>query len=177
MGLSSTSEGEETAMAEPWLSTVETLTEVCTAAQIEASARRTKCVQQASKITGKLLLTLVTCGRWSAPKTTVAQLAATAAQVGSRGRTAPALGFSAQARTRTPLVAGEGRRARSPRPPRCAPDTKLQFTKDEGRSCSSAMLRTGFDGAQHERLAFSGLGFPFALSRSKGEWWKRLRPF
>jgi hypothetical protein len=56
-------------------------------------------------------------------------------------------------------------------------DTKLQFTKDEGRSCSSAMLRTGFDGAQHERLAFSGLGFPFALSRSKGEWWKRLRPF
>ena len=68
-------------MAEPWLSTVEKLTEFFSADQIEASARRTKFVQRASKITGKLFLALVTFGRWSAPKTTVAQLAAKAAQL------------------------------------------------------------------------------------------------
>src|SRR3989454_8749191 len=68
-------------MAEPWLSTVTKLTEFFSADQIEASARRTKFVQRASKITGKLFLALVTFGRWSAPKTTVAQLAAKAAQV------------------------------------------------------------------------------------------------
>ena len=49
--------------------------------QIESSARRTKFVQRASKITGKLFLALVTFGRWSAAKTTVAQLAAKAAQL------------------------------------------------------------------------------------------------
>jgi Transposase DDE domain len=81
MGLSSTSEGKETAMAEPWLSTVETLTEFFSADQIEASARRTKFVQRASKITGKLFLALVTFGRWSAARTTVSQLAAKAAQL------------------------------------------------------------------------------------------------
>jgi hypothetical protein len=81
MGLSSINEGEETAMAEPWLSTVEKLTEFFSADQIEASARRTKFVQRASKITGKLFLALVTFGRWSAPKTTVPQLAAKAAQL------------------------------------------------------------------------------------------------
>src|SRR5882672_1185106 len=81
MGLFSTHEGKETAMAEPWLSTVKKLTEFFTADQIEASARRTKFVQRASKITGKLVLALVTFGRWSAPKTTVAQLAAKAAHL------------------------------------------------------------------------------------------------
>jgi hypothetical protein len=81
MGLSSTSEGEETAMAEPWLSTVATLTEFLSPEQIEASARRSKFVQRASKITGKLFLALVTFGRWSLPKTSLAQLAAKAAQV------------------------------------------------------------------------------------------------
>ena len=68
-------------MAEPWLSTVEKLTEFFSTDQIEASARRTKFVQRASKITGKLFLALITFGRWSAPKTTVPQLAAKAAQL------------------------------------------------------------------------------------------------
>src|SRR6266540_5708072 len=81
MGLSSLPTRQETAMAEPWLSTVTKLTEFFSADQIEASARRTKFVQRASKITGKLFLALVTLGRWSAPKTTLAQLAAKAAQV------------------------------------------------------------------------------------------------
>jgi hypothetical protein len=81
MGLSSIDEGKETAMAEPWLSTVAKLTEFFSADQIEASARRTKFVQRASKITGKLFLALVTLGRWSTAKTTVPQLAAKAAQL------------------------------------------------------------------------------------------------
>ena len=68
-------------MAEAWLSTVETLTEFFATDQIEASARRTKFVQRVSKITGKVFLALVTFGRWSTPKTTVAQLAAKAAQL------------------------------------------------------------------------------------------------
>jgi hypothetical protein len=68
-------------MAEPWLSTVAKLTEFFSADQIEASARRTKFVQRTSKITGKLFLALVTFGRWSAPHTTVPQLAAKAAQL------------------------------------------------------------------------------------------------
>jgi hypothetical protein len=72
---------KETAMAELWLSTVERLTEFFTTEQIEASARRTKFVQRASKITGKLFLALVTVGRWSTPKTSLAQLAAKAAQL------------------------------------------------------------------------------------------------
>jgi hypothetical protein len=68
-------------MARPWLSTVEKLTEFFSADQIEASARRTKFVQRASKITGNLFLALVTFGRWSAAKTTVPQLAAKATQL------------------------------------------------------------------------------------------------
>jgi hypothetical protein len=60
---------------------VETRTEFFASDQIEASARRTKFVQRASKISGKLFLALVTFGRWSTPKTTVAQLAAKAAQL------------------------------------------------------------------------------------------------
>jgi hypothetical protein len=68
-------------MAEPWLSTVEKLTEFFATDQIEASARRTKFVQRTSKITGKLFLALMTFGRWSAPHTTVPQLVAKAAQL------------------------------------------------------------------------------------------------
>ena len=68
-------------MAEPWLSTVEKLTEFFSTEHIEASARRTRFVQRASKITGKLFLALVTFGRWSTSKTTVAQLAARAAHL------------------------------------------------------------------------------------------------
>ncbi len=68
-------------MAEPWLSIVEKLTEFFSTDQIEASAWRTKFVQRTSKITGKLFLALVMFGRWSTPKTTVAQLAAKAAHL------------------------------------------------------------------------------------------------
>ena len=68
-------------MAEPWLSTEAKLTEFFSSDQIEASARRTKFVQRASKITGNLFLALITFGRWSTAKTTVPQLAAKAAQL------------------------------------------------------------------------------------------------
>jgi hypothetical protein len=68
-------------MAEPWLSTVEKVTEFFSTAHIEASARRTGFVQRASKITGKLFLALVTFGQWSTSKTSLAQLVAKAAQV------------------------------------------------------------------------------------------------
>ena len=68
-------------MAGPWLSTVEELTECFATDQIESSARRTKFVQRTSKITGKLFLAVVTFGRWRTAKTTVAQLAAKAAQL------------------------------------------------------------------------------------------------
>jgi Transposase DDE domain len=74
-------DGEETAMAEPWLSMVEKVSEFFSADQIEASARRTKFVQRPSKITGQLFLALITLGRWSTAKTTVPQLAAKAAQL------------------------------------------------------------------------------------------------
>lgn len=76
-------------MAEPWLSTVEKLTEFFSSDQIEASARRTKFVQRASKITGKLFLALVTFGRWGTAKTTVPQLAAKAAQLDKPGSITP----------------------------------------------------------------------------------------
>lgn len=68
-------------MAEPWLGMVEKVTEFFSADQIEASARRTKFVQRTSKITGQLFLALVTLGRWSMPKTSLAQLVAKAAQL------------------------------------------------------------------------------------------------
>jgi hypothetical protein len=68
-------------MAEPWLSTVTRLREFFATEPREARARRPKFVQRASKITGQLFLALVTFGRWSAPKTSVAQLAAQAAQL------------------------------------------------------------------------------------------------
>lgn len=68
-------------MAAAWLSMVEKVTEFFSTEQIEASARRTKFVQRTSKITGKLFLALVTLGRWSSATTSVAQLAAKAAQL------------------------------------------------------------------------------------------------
>lgn len=68
-------------MAEPWPSVLTKLTEFFSTAQIEASARRTGFVQRASKISGKLFLALVTFGQWSAAKTSLAQLAAKAAQL------------------------------------------------------------------------------------------------
>jgi hypothetical protein len=68
-------------MAEPELSPVAMLTEFFSAEDIEASARRTGFVQRASKITGKLFLALITFGQWSAAKTSLAQVAAKAAQV------------------------------------------------------------------------------------------------
>jgi hypothetical protein len=89
MGLSSTSERKETAMAEPWLSTGEKRTEFFASDQIEASARRTKFGQRASKITGNLFLALSTFGRWSTAKTTVPQLAAKAAQLDIPGDITP----------------------------------------------------------------------------------------
>jgi hypothetical protein len=67
-------------MADPWLSTVAKLTEFFSTDQMEASARRTKFVPRASKITGKLFLALMTFGRGNAPQTSWAPLAAKAAQ-------------------------------------------------------------------------------------------------
>jgi hypothetical protein len=68
-------------MAELQLSILTKLTEFFATAHIEASARRTGFVQRASKITGKVFLALVTVGQWSAPKTSLGQLAAKAAQL------------------------------------------------------------------------------------------------
>src|SRR5215831_16551057 len=81
MGLSSTDEGKETAMAEPWLGGVGKVTEIFAAAQIEAWARRTGFVRRTSKITGKVFLALVTLGVWSTRRTSLGQLAAKAAQL------------------------------------------------------------------------------------------------
>jgi hypothetical protein len=47
---------------------------------IEAAARRTGFVKRASKLTGKLLLALVTCGAWKDATTTLAQWAAKVTQ-------------------------------------------------------------------------------------------------
>jgi hypothetical protein len=68
-------------MAEPGLSSLTILTEFFSAAHIEASARRTGFVRRASKITGKLFVALVTFGQWSTAQTSLAQLAAKAAQL------------------------------------------------------------------------------------------------
>jgi hypothetical protein len=89
MGLSSPNKGEETARAEPWLSTVAKLPEFFATDQIEARARRTKFVPRASQLTGNLVLALVTFGRWSAPKPALAQLAANAAQIEQPGAVTP----------------------------------------------------------------------------------------
>jgi Transposase DDE domain len=68
-------------MAEPELSSLTMLTELFSAAHLEASARRTGFVRRASKITGKLFVALVTFGQWSTAKTSLAQWAAKAAQL------------------------------------------------------------------------------------------------
>ena len=49
-------------MAEPTLSTLAMLTEFFSSEHIEAAARQTGFVKRASKITGKIFLTLVTFG-------------------------------------------------------------------------------------------------------------------
>ena len=69
MRLSSTDEGKETAMAEPWRGVVEKGTEFFASAQVEACARRTGFVRRTSKITGQVFLALVTVGAWSTRKT------------------------------------------------------------------------------------------------------------
>jgi hypothetical protein len=63
------------------LSALAMLTEFFATEHIEASARRTGFVQRTSQITGKLFLALGTFGQWSAAKTSLAQLAAKAAQL------------------------------------------------------------------------------------------------
>ena len=68
-------------MTEPLLSSLAMLTEFLSTDHIEAAARRTGFVQRAFKITGKVFLALVTFGPWSTAKTSLAQLAAKAAQL------------------------------------------------------------------------------------------------
>jgi len=63
-------------MTEYTPSALATLTEFFSSEAIETTARRTGFVQRASKITGKIFLTLVTFGLWSDAQTTLAQLAA-----------------------------------------------------------------------------------------------------
>jgi hypothetical protein len=65
------------------------LTDFFTSDDIEATARRTGFVQRASKITGKLFLALVTFGPWPAANTTLAPLAAKAAQVNQQAAVSP----------------------------------------------------------------------------------------
>ena len=55
---------------------VSLFTDFLTSDDIDATARRTGFVKRTSKMTGELLLTLVTFGTWSEAKTTLAQLAA-----------------------------------------------------------------------------------------------------
>jgi hypothetical protein len=69
-------------MAEYTPSAVAMLTEFFSSKAIEATARRTGFVKRASKITGKIFLALVTFGVWSEAKTTLAQLATKATQLG-----------------------------------------------------------------------------------------------
>lgn len=69
-------------MAEQPSSMLAMLTECFSGEHIEATARRTGFVQRTSKITGQLFLALITFGSWSDAKTTLAQLAAKASQLG-----------------------------------------------------------------------------------------------
>ena len=68
-------------MTEPWLGVVEKVAEFFASAQIEACARRTGFVRRTSKLTGKVFVALVTLGTWGTAKTSLAQLAAKAAQL------------------------------------------------------------------------------------------------
>jgi hypothetical protein len=76
-------------MAEQPSSVLAMLTEFFSGEHIEATARRTGFVQRTSKITGKLFLALVTFGSWSDAKTTLAQLAAKATQLGPQVPVSP----------------------------------------------------------------------------------------
>jgi len=76
-------------MAEQPSSALAMLTEFFAGEQIEATARRTGFVQRTSKITGKLFLALITFGSWSDAKTTLAQLAAKATQLGTQVSVSP----------------------------------------------------------------------------------------
>ncbi len=70
-------------------STLAMLTEFFSGAQIEATARRTGCVQRPSKMTGKLFLALLTFGSWSDATTPLAPLAAKATQLGAQVAVSP----------------------------------------------------------------------------------------
>lgn len=76
-------------MADHTLSSLAMRTEFFSSDHSEAAARRTGFVHRASKITGKLLLALVTFGVWSDAKTTLAQLAAKVAQLGAQVAVSP----------------------------------------------------------------------------------------
>ena len=76
-------------MAEQSSSALAMLTEFFSTEHIEAAARQTGFVQRTSKITGRIFLALVTFGVWSDAKTTLAQLAAKATQVGRQVAVSP----------------------------------------------------------------------------------------
>lgn len=76
-------------MAEQPSSVLAMLTEFFSREHIEATARRTGFVQRTSKITGQLFLALITFGSWSDAKTTLAQLAAKATQLGTQVSISP----------------------------------------------------------------------------------------
>jgi Transposase DDE domain len=76
-------------MAEQPSSVLAMLTEFFSGEHIEATARRTGFVQRTSKITGKLFLALITFGSWGDAKTTLAQLAAKATQLGTQVTVSP----------------------------------------------------------------------------------------
>jgi hypothetical protein len=76
-------------MAEQPSSMLAMLTEFFSGEHIEATARRTGFVQRTSKITGQLFLALITFGSWSDAKTTLAQLAAKASQLGMQVAVSP----------------------------------------------------------------------------------------
>jgi len=76
-------------MAEQASNALAMLTEFFSGEQIEATARRTGFVQRTSKITGKLFLALLTFGSWSDAKTSLAQLAAKATQLGTSVAVSP----------------------------------------------------------------------------------------
>ena len=68
-------------MAHHALSSLAMRTGFCTAAHMEAAARRTGCVKRASKMTGTIFRALGTCGVWRDAPTALAPLAAQGTQV------------------------------------------------------------------------------------------------
>lgn len=71
-------------------SAVSMFTDFFTSDDIEAAARRTGFVKRTSKLTGTLLLALVTCGAWSDATTPLAQWAAQVTQLDEQGEVSPA---------------------------------------------------------------------------------------